>query len=132
MRVVGQYKGCDIRLTDLNMSETYGTWLLGPSESRFEEVNWEKINVGIPQRVEKMWGKDRALHVMDVDYKKRLPEVEVIVCLECAAGTKEGDYSDLVLAWFQEDDEDHFAKAVSNLKMINWEEKAHGWFIANL
>ena len=132
MKIVGQYKDCDIRLTDLHLSETYGTWLLGPSESRYEEVNWEKINVGIPQRIEKMWGKDRVQHVMDIDYKKRLPSVEVIVCLECSAGTKEGDYSDLILAWFQESDEDPFAKVISNLKNIVWGEKAHGSFIANL
>jgi len=132
MRIVGQYKGSDIRLTDLQMSETYGTWLAGPGEKMFESVNWEKINVGLPQRVEKMWGKDRVLNVMDIDYKKKLPSVEVIACLQCAAGTKEGDYSNLVMAWFQESDEDPFAKVVSNLKSIKWEEKAHGWWIANL
>jgi hypothetical protein len=132
MRIVGQYKDSDIRLTDLHMSETYGTWLAGPGKSIFEEVNWEKINVGIPKRIENMWGKDRALHVMDIDYKKRLPSVEVIVCLECAAGTKEGDYSELVLAWFQESDEDPFAKLITNLKGIDWKEKAHGWWISNL
>jgi hypothetical protein len=132
MRIVGQYKGCDIRMTGLQMSETYGGFLLGPTEKTFETVNWEMINVGIPRRVEKMWGKDRALHVMEIDYKKRLPSVEVIVCLECAAGTNEGDYSDLILAWFQESDEDPFAKVISNLKNIEWEKRAHGWMIANL
>ena len=126
MRIIGQYKGCDIRLTGLQMSQTYGSLLSGPSEQMFESINWEMINVGIPQRVEKMWGKDRKLHVMEIDYAKRLPEVEVIACLECASGTNEGDRSTLILAWFQDPDEDPFAKAVSNLKMINWEEKAHG------
>jgi len=131
MRIVGQYKNEDIRLTGLNMSHTYGNFLCGPSGKFLEPANWEMINKGIPERVEKMWGKNRKLHVMDIDIKNRLPSIEVIVELECSAGTKEGDYSDLILAWFQESDEDPFAKAASNLKMINWEEKAHGWWVAS-
>jgi len=122
MRIIGQYKGSDIKITDLHMSETYGELLLAPSEKMYEAVNWEMINVGIPKRVEKMWGKDKRLHVMETDYKGKLPGVEVIVRLDCGAGKKEGDCSDLILAWFQEPDEDPFAQAVSNLKKISWEE----------
>jgi hypothetical protein len=127
MRVVGQYKGSDIRITGLHMSETYGRFIAGSSEKMYETVNWEMINVGIPQRVEKMWGRDRTLHVMEIDFKKRLSSVEVIVELECAAGTKEGDYSELIMAWFQENDEDPFAKVISNLKSIEWGKKAHAY-----
>ena len=126
MRVVGQYKDTDIRLTDLHMSKTYGGWLTDPSGKRLEEANWEMINVGIPKRVEKMWGTNTALHVMDIDHKNRLPEVEVMACLKCHTGVQGKDYSHLALVWFQEPDEDPFAKVISNLKEINWEEKAEG------
>ena len=61
---------------------------------------------------------------MEIDNKKRLPSVEVTACLECAAGTNERNRSDLILAWFQEADEDPFAKVVSHLRTISWEEKA--------
>ena len=88
MRVVGQYKDTDIRLTDLHMSKTYGGWLTDPSGKRLEEANWEMINVGIPKRVEKMWGTNTALHVMDIDHKNRLPEVEVMACLKCHPGSQ--------------------------------------------
>ena len=127
MRVVGQNKGCDIRLTDLYMGQTYGGFLSGSSEKNYEAVNWEMINVGIPQRVEKIWGKNRKLHVFEIDHTKRLPGVEVIAWIHCSQGVGAGESSDLVLAWFQEGDEDPFAKAASNLKAINWEEKAQSY-----
>jgi hypothetical protein len=132
MRIVGNYKGSDIRITGLHMSETYGSFLAGPTQSLFESVNWEMINVGIPQRAEKMWGKDLRVHVMELDFKKRLPGIEVLAKLNCSESVKDGDCSDLILAWFQESDEDPFAKATTNLKKFSWEEKARTYDPANL
>ena len=83
MRVVGQYKGNDIRITDLHMSETYGGVLL---YSNLEELNKRTITGKIPEEVERIFGDDRPVHIMDleaIDFKKGLPLATVIAWLEC-------------------------------------------------
>jgi hypothetical protein len=133
MRIVGQYKGEDINLTDLHMSETYGGFLLGPSEKRLEETNRRLADEDIPQWIVKVWGENRPSYIYDlgIDYKARLPSVRVIVWLTCNKGIKDGDLSDLILAWFQESDDDPFAKLISNLKKFNWEDKAKDYLYSD-
>lgn len=129
MRVVGQYKNCDIRITGLYVSETYAGFL-ALSEKLYDQANRRIVNEDIAKSLERIWGKwskDRVVCIIDLDkivYNQLLPEVRVIVSLCCLEPIQEGHASDLYMAWFQEPDEDPFAKATSNLRKIVWEEKA--------
>ena len=133
MRIIGQYKGDDIRITDMHMSETYGGFL-ALSKNRYEEVNRRLVNVDVLGEITKIWGQNRPFCVANlakIDYTQLLPPVRVIVWVSCGKLIKDStaDGSHLFMAWFQESDEDPFAKAVSNLKEIAWEEKAQDfWF----
>ena len=125
MRSVGQYKGVDIKITHMYLSDTYGGFLLGPSAKKLEMWNHILVDEKIPERIVKLWGIGWAYHLMEIDYKKELPSTEVIARLECPKGIKEKSYvSGLVMAWYQEPEEDPFDSAVANLKQIVWEKEA--------
>jgi hypothetical protein len=132
MRIVGQYKDSDIRITDMYMSETYGGFL-SLSEKRYEEVNRRLVNEDIPKMIERLWGQDMVFCVANlekIDYKQLLPPVMVIAWFSCnkPVNVSAAHGSNLFIAWFQESDHDPFAKAVTNLKQISWEKQAEDFW----
>ena len=127
MRIIGQYNGNDIRITDLHMSETYAGVLL---YSNLEELNKRTIKEKIPENVERIFGEDRPVHIMNleaIDYKKDLPLVTVIAWLECLRPLEDNSNefgSHLFLVWFQEPNEDPFAMAAKHFQKFLWQDKA--------
>lgn len=125
MRIIGQYKGTDIQITDIYLSDTYGGFLSGPSAKRIEQWNHILVDERIPEVIAKLWGNGWAYHLMEIDYKKELPGTRVIAWLECPNGIKENSYaSRMIIVWYQEPDEDPFERAVANLKQIDWGKEA--------
>jgi len=123
VRVIGKYKGKDIKIITLHLAQTYGGYLCGKKET----MNLEIVASKIGQKSTELFG----LHVPyyntdlnDIDFKNALPLETVYVELECFVPIKEGDGSALVLVWFQNPGDDPFIIAKEKLKGIIWEEKA--------
>jgi len=127
MRIIGQYNGNDIRITDLHMSETYAGVLL---YSNLEKLNKRVISEFIPEIIERIYGENRPIHIMDLetmDYNVTLPLAKVIAWLHCSKPVEDrtrADGSHLFLVWLQEPNKDPFEMAASNLQRISWQEKA--------
>jgi len=128
MRIIGQYKGANIRMTSMYMSQTYGGYL-SMSKRWHEDRHRNMIDVNIPEEITHLYGKDRPYCIAGldkVDYKQEFPPVKVIAWLSCCEliedSTAHGSH--LVMVWFQQRDDDPFVKAVANLKEISWEDNA--------
>lgn len=126
MKTVGQYKGRDIKITDLYVCETYGNYLL-LNKSGLGQENQKILEHGIPKTIERIFGKSRPIFIVDsekFDLKVWLPRVMVCAWL-CGMPIDESwQGSNLILVWFQSSAEDVFGQAAAHLKKIVWEEKA--------
>lgn len=130
MKTVGKFKEKDIRLVSFHMSETYGGFLLGPSEKRMEECNVNILKDLEGKECGRLFGDGRPTLIAErdsFDLKKRLPSVYVLAWLSCTSIVRDPDEnggSHLILIWFQGQEEDPFAKLASLMSSIDWEKYA--------
>lgn len=125
MRVVGKFNGHDIRLDSLHMSETYGGFLLGPSEKRMEESNLNILKELEGSKCARLFGDDRPTLIVGIDgfdLKKPLPSVYVLAWLSCGAVIRDTteDGSHLILIWLQDAVDDPFAKLSAFVSSLDW------------
>lgn len=124
-RMVGKYKNRDIKIESLYLTETYEGLLVGRKDD--ERRNVEIVNAKIDKETSELFGFHTPHCIAnydDIDYKKPLPREVVYANLVCHAPIKEGDGSHLVLAWFQDHNQDPFTMASEKIKTIDWEKKA--------
>jgi hypothetical protein len=139
MRVVGKFNNQDIRLEVLHMSKTYGGFLLGPSEKHLEDANRNILNDLEGRECQRLFGADNSPFLALPEgrsLKDRLPEVEVfarLMCISPVRGASPADYfSELILIWFQEGQDDPFDKLTDLVKAIDWDAQAQHFYWANL
>lgn len=129
MQVVGKFKGKDIRLDSFYMSETYGGFLSGPSESRMAEWNVSILKNLQGRECDRVFGEGRPSFIVgkdDFDLKKRLPEVYCFAWLSCLSTVQNPTEigSHLILIWFQNSGDDPFSKLSTLVSLIDWEKHA--------
>jgi len=124
-RVVGEFKGAEIVLTDLILKETYGHIVCGKRDDFW--LNHEIVAVKIDKETSALFG----IHIpyfivnsLNIDFAKPLPPEVVYARLECFHPVEKGEGSWLVLAWFQKPNQNPFRLLVKYLKEHNWKKLA--------
>ncbi len=129
MKIVGEYKNTEIRLTDLHLGETYGGSLMLPVGPGIEIVNGKIINRKVYDEVGCIFGEGRPVYIYDkdnLDYKEYFPGIMAIAWLSCSKPVKREDCdgSNLVLVFFQDSGENPLTAVAERLKKVNWEKHA--------
>jgi hypothetical protein len=126
MKTIGKYKGKDIFIRALHVERTYEGYLIISGDKKRREAHHKELIGEIVGRKWKRYFPDNLpvqfLGGSDINLEDFNTQLTVYVWIYCgdAGDYCEGDGSELLMIWLQDEGEDIFRMASKKLKKIDW------------